>query len=197
MVKEALEASAKWQELNISKVQRKVIVEHTIKPGQTITADDVSEIRVPSSDIGPDQVVCSDLVVGKQPIVTLKPGDFNSLRQLPYAKAQEVRKQLFADASKSGVVGLCPHAKNRSEPLMEEFRSVKEVDKDQIFVPADFETCQLPAQLPTTKAAVPRLPFEDNKTKVNYQWEFAGKKCKPMSVKWGSLTLMHYSAFFK
>ncbi len=178
IVREALEASKNWQDLDIARVQRKVIVERTVKPGQPITADDVSEIRVPSKDIGPDQVVCTDLVVGKSPIVTLHPGDFMSIRDLPYKKAQEVRKQLFAEAAKSGTVGMCPHARNRSVTLLQEFRIVKAVTKDQTFAPADFEISQLPAQAQTIKPEVPRLPFEDNKSKVNYQWEFAGKKCR-------------------
>jgi flagella basal body P-ring formation protein FlgA/uncharacterized RDD family membrane protein YckC len=178
VIKEALDASKQWQELDISKVQRKVIMEHTVKPGVAITADDVSEIRVPSKDIGPDQVVCTDLVIGKRPIVTLRPGDFMSLRDLPYKKAQEVRNQIFAEATKNGAVGLCPHAKNRSASRLQQFRIVKAVGKGQIFVPEDFAITRLDAETPVAKAVVPRLPFEDNKTKVNYQWEFAGKECK-------------------
>jgi flagella basal body P-ring formation protein FlgA/uncharacterized RDD family membrane protein YckC len=178
VIKEALDASQKWQELNIAKVQRKVIVERTVKPGVAITADDVSEIRVPSSDIGPDQVVCTDLVVGKKPIVTLRPGDFMSLRDLPYAKAQEVRKQLFADAAKNGVVGVCPHTKNRSTVVLQQFRLVKAVSKGDIFSADDFVISGLPAEVAADKSMVPRLSFEDNKTKVNYQWEYAGKMCK-------------------
>ncbi len=133
MIKEALATATQWQQLDISRVQRKVIVEHTVQPGQTITADDVSEVRVPSKDIGPDQVVCTDLVIGKKPIVTLRPGDFLSLRDLPYKKAQEVRKQIFAEAAKNGTAGLCPHAKNRSTAVLQEFNTLIEVDQGQIF----------------------------------------------------------------
>jgi flagella basal body P-ring formation protein FlgA/uncharacterized RDD family membrane protein YckC len=178
MIKEALDTATQWQRLDISRVQRKVIVEHTVQPGQTITADDVSEVRVPSKDIGPDQVVCTDLVIGKKPIVTLRPGDFMSLRDLPYAKAQEVRKQIFAEAAKSGVVGLCPHAKNRSTAVLQQFRVLKSVTKGQIFAPGDFVVSLLPEDNKVAKTVLPRLPFEGNTTKVNYAWEFAGKKCK-------------------
>ncbi|MBU6454162.1 MAG: SAF domain-containing protein [Cyanobacteria bacterium REEB67] len=178
LIREAIETPEKWQQLGVSRVQRKVIVEQTVKAGHVITADDVSEVRVPSTDIGPDQVVCTDLVVGKKPIVTLKPGDFMSLRDLPYARAQEARQQIFAEAARSGTVGLCPHAKNRSTAKLDEFRVVKAVDKDELFRDDHFVLSKLIDKPTAVKMILPLAAIEGNTSKVNYEWEFAGKKCR-------------------
>jgi len=178
VVREALQATQEWKELDVARVQRKVMVEHTVKAGQMITADDVTEVRVPSKDVGLNQVVCTDFVVGKKPIVTLNPGEFMTLRDLPYKKAQEVRKQIFAEAAKNGVVGLCPHAKNRSTARLQEYRMVKNVKPGDLFVADDCEVIALSTDPSQNNAALPKLPFTGNTAKVNYSWEFLGKKCQ-------------------
>jgi len=175
--REALDTPKKWQELDIARVQRKVIVERPVKAGDTIGPDDVSEVRVPSKDVGPEQVVCKDLVVGKKPIVALKPGDIMTLRDLPYRKAQEVRKQVFAEAAKNGVTGLCPHAKNRSAVVLEQYKILKDIDSGMLLSPSEFAPVALSTETPSKQVALPRLFFENNRSKVNYQWEFAGKLC--------------------
>ena len=161
--REALDTPKKWQELDIARVQRKVIVERTVKAGDTIGPDDVSEVRVPSKDVGPEQVVCKDLVVGRKPIVTLKPGDIMTLRDLPYRKAQEVRKQLFAEAAKNGATGICPHAKNRSAPVLIEYKILKDIDGGALLSVGEFAPITLSVDTTAKQVALPRLFFENNK----------------------------------